>query len=66
MQTPNQFYRITFAIPDNQDYTLTAVAIGAPQTTDNQCAQFTLASTGVQAAQDNHGNPNTKACWGSN
>jgi type IV pilus assembly protein PilE len=66
MQTPNQYYNITFAIPDNQDYTLTAVAIGAPQTSDRQCSQFTLASSGAQAAQDNHANNTTKACWGSN
>jgi type IV pilus assembly protein PilE len=66
MQTPNQFYRITFTIPDNQDYTLTAVAIAAPQTKDTQCAQFTLSSTGAQAAQDNNANNTTKACWGSN
>src|SRR5215469_4851352 len=52
MQTPNQFYTITFAIPDNQDYTLTAVAIAAPQTSDSQCTVFTLSSTGAQAAQD--------------
>jgi type IV pilus assembly protein PilE len=64
--TPNQFYRITFAIPDAQDYTLTAVAIAAPQTGDTQCAQFTLAGTGTQAAQDNLANNTTKACWGSN
>jgi len=66
MQTPNLFYRITFAIPDSQDYTLTAVPIAAPQTGDTQCAQFTLSSTGAQAAQDSGANPNTKTCWGSN
>ena len=66
IQTPNLFYRITVAIPDNQDYTLTAVAIAAPQTTDNQCAQFTLSSTGAQAALDNNANNTTKTCWGSN
>ena len=66
MQTPNLFYRITFAIPDAQDYTLTAVPIAAPQTGDTQCAQFTLSSTGAQAAQDSGANPNTKTCWGSN
>jgi len=66
MQTPNQWYNITFAIPDNQDYTLTAVPIAAPQTKDNQCTQFTLSSTGAQAAQDNNANNTTKACWGSN
>ena len=66
MQTPNQFYTIAFAIPDAQDYTLTATPFAAPQTTDSQCAQFTLASTGLQAAQDANANNTTKACWGSN
>ena len=66
MQTPNLFYRVTFAIPDAQDYTLTATPIAAPQTRDTQCAQFTLSSTGQQAAQDNHATNTTKACWGSN
>jgi len=66
MQTPNQFYTITFAIPDAQDYTLTAAPSAAPQTADRQCAQFTLASTGVQAAQDSNANNTTKTCWGSN
>jgi type IV pilus assembly protein PilE len=66
MGTPNQFYRITFTIPDAQDYTLTAVPIAAPQTGDSLCAQFTLASTGQQAAQDNHASNTTKTCWGSN
>jgi type IV pilus assembly protein PilE len=64
--TPNLFYNITFAIPDPQDYTLTAVAVKAPQTADNQCAQFTLSSTGQQAAQDNNTNPTTQTCWRSN
>jgi len=65
-QTPNLFYTITFTIPDAQDYTLTAVPIAAPQTGDTQCVQLTLASTGAQAAQDNHANNTTKSCWGSN
>ena len=66
MQTPNQFYQITFGIPDNQDYTLTAAPFAAPQTSDSQCTVFTLSSSGAQAAQDNHGGNSTKACWGSN
>ena len=66
MTTPNAFYRVTFAIPDNQDYTLTAVAIAAPQTGDKQCATFTLSSSGQPAAQDIHANNTTKTCWGSN
>jgi Tfp pilus assembly protein PilE len=68
MVTPNRFYRVTFAIPTDQDYTLTALPVAAPQTGDNQCAQFTLSSSGQQAAQDNKTPPNdtTRACWGSN
>ncbi|HEY6823918.1 MAG TPA: type IV pilin protein [Steroidobacteraceae bacterium] len=66
MRTPNLYYNVTFAIPDPQDYTLTAVAIAAPQTADTQCAQFTLASTGQVAAQDAGANNTTQTCWGSN
>ena len=65
MTTPNLFYKITFTIPDNQDYTLTAVPVAAPQTTDTQCATFTLSSSGQQAATGSGSNP-TKTCWGSN
>ena len=64
--TPNLYYRITFAIPDRQDYTLTAVPIAAPQLNDTQCAQFTLSGTGAQAAQNNLAANTTRACWGSN
>jgi type IV pilus assembly protein PilE len=66
MLTPNAFYRITFAIPDAQDYTLTAVPIATPQTGDSQCAQFTMSSTGQWAAQDTGAMNQTKSCWGSN
>ena len=65
MTTPNLFYKITFTIPDNQDYTLTAVPVAAPQTPDTQCATFTLSSSGQQAATGSGSNP-TKTCWGSN
>jgi type IV pilus assembly protein PilE len=65
MQTPNLFYTITFAIPNNQNYTLTAAPVAAPQTSDSQCTQFTLSSTGQQAATGSGSNP-TKTCWGSN
>lgn len=66
INTPNGYYTITFAIPDPQDYTMTAVAIAAPQTGDNQCAQFTLSSTGQVAAQDTGAANTTQSCWGSN
>ncbi len=64
--TPNGFYTITFAIPDAQDYTMTAVPIAAPQTSDNQCVQFTLSSTGQVAAQNASAGITTQTCWGSN
>ncbi len=63
--TPNQFYTITFAIPDAQDYTMTAVPIAAPQTADSQCAQFTLFSTGQVAAQNSSAGDTTQTCWGA-
>ena len=66
MQTPNNFYTITFNIPDAQDYSLVAVPVAAPQTSDNQCQQFTLFSSGQQTALDSGNNPNTQTCWGSN
>lgn len=66
MVTPNLYYRISFAIPDRQDYTLTAVPIAAPQIGDTQCAQFTLSGTGAQTAQNNVAGNTTQACWGSN
>ena len=67
MQSPNNFYTITFNIPDAQDYSLVAVAVAPPQTNDKQCAQFTLSSSGQQAARDTTGTINTtQTCWGSN
>jgi type IV pilus assembly protein PilE len=66
MQTPNNFYTITFNIPDAQDYSLVAVPVAPPQTNDTLCAQFTLFSSGQQAAQDASANNTTQTCWGSN
>jgi type IV pilus assembly protein PilE len=66
MQSPNNWYTITFNIPDPQDYSLVAVPVAAPQTSDNQCATFTLFSTGQQTAADINANPKTQLCWGSN
>jgi Tfp pilus assembly protein PilE len=64
--TPNQYYTITFAIPDAQDYTMTGVPTAPPQTNDSQCQTFTLSSTGQQTALDANSNPSTQQCWGSN
>ena len=67
IQTPNNFYTVTFNIPDPQDYSLVAVASAPPQTND-QCFQFTLFSSGQVAAQDINANPiiPPQTCWGSN
>jgi type IV pilus assembly protein PilE len=60
------YYNITVAIADPQNYTITAVPGGPPQSADTPCWTFTLSSTGQQTAQDKSGNPNTQTCWGSN
>ena len=67
LPSPNGFYTIAFAIPDPQDYTLTATATAAPQTADSKCLVFTLSSTGQQTSQDINANPTPpQTCWGSN
>src|SRR5262249_31332926 len=65
LETPNRFYIITVTIPDNQNYTLTAVPVGAPQAQDTRCAQFTLSSTGAQTGRDINADNTTKPCWDS-
>ncbi|GAC1452380.1 MAG: type IV pilin protein [Steroidobacteraceae bacterium] len=64
--SPNLYYTISVAIPDAQDYTITATPLAPPQTADTQCASFVLASSGQQTAADSSGNNTTQACWGSN
>lgn len=67
--SPNLYYNINVAIPDAQDYTLTATPIAAPQTGDTQCASFILSSSGAQTAKNSAGTTNaaiTQTCWGSN
>jgi len=64
--SPQGFYTITVAIADPQTYLLTATPLTPPQTADNSCLQFTLSSTGQQAAQDLNANDTTQLCWGSN
>jgi type IV pilus assembly protein PilE len=64
--SPNGWYTVTVAIPDAQDYTLTAVPLAPPQTGDTQCATFTLSSSGAQTALTQANANNTRTCWGSN
>ncbi len=47
-------------------YTLTAKAAKSPQTSDSECAQFTLNSQGVQGAVSTAGANTTSTCWGTN
>jgi type IV pilus assembly protein PilE len=64
--SPNNYYNLTFTIADPQTYQIDATRAAAPQTSDNQCAQFTLFSTGQQAAQNSSLGNTTVTCWGSN
>lgn len=64
--SPNLLYNINVAIPDAQDYTITATPLAPQQVADTQCASFTLSSSGAQSALDSGNNPSTQACWGSN
>jgi type IV pilus assembly protein PilE len=59
------FYSILTAIPTATTYTIRATPLIAPQTTDSQCAQFLLTSTGAQSAQSSASTDTTKACWGA-
>jgi type IV pilus assembly protein PilE len=68
--SPNLFYSITLTIPSPNNpapsYQLKAVPIKPPQTSDTQCAQFILESTGQQSAQNAGGADTSQSCWGSN
>jgi type IV pilus assembly protein PilE len=69
--SPQGYYTITVAIvnpaPPNTaaSYTITAVPVKSPQTSDSACQKFTLDSSGTQQAFDSGNNPNTQPCWGS-
>jgi type IV pilus assembly protein PilE len=62
------YYQITITVnvvagpPPTETYSLSAVPVLAPQTTDATCTQFTLDSTGSQGATPAG---NTQTCWGS-
>jgi len=61
------YYSVTIVIPAaGTSFTITAVPAAAPQTNDTTCAQFTLDSSGKQAALASDGSTNTTTtCWGS-
>lgn len=58
------YYTVTINVVAGppETYTLTAVPVLAPQTADLLCTQFSVDSTGVQAAFPAG---NTQTCWGS-
>lgn len=61
--SPQGYYSVTVAVVATPaSYTITAVPLAAPQTSDTDCTQFTLDSTGAQGASPAG---NTKTCWGS-
>lgn len=62
--SPAGYYSILVTIPTTTTYTLTATPQKSPQTGDSECAQFTLSSTGQQAAQNSGGTDTTTTCWG--
>jgi type IV pilus assembly protein PilE len=61
------YYTVTIAVTTapTASYTITAVPRISPQTSDTDCAQFTLNSAGTQGATTSSSGPNTQACWGS-
>jgi len=61
------YYSVTIVIPAaGTSFTITAVPAAAPQTNDTTCAQFTLDSSGKQAALASDGSTNTTTtCCGS-
>lgn len=62
------YYQITITVtvvagpPASETYSLSAVPVLSPQTTDAACTSFTLDSTGLQGAAPAG---NTQTCWGS-
>jgi type IV pilus assembly protein PilE len=62
--SPGGYYNVTVALQATS-YTLTAVAIKAPQTQDTTCQTFILTSAGAQTAQTSGSTDSTVACWGT-
>ena len=59
------YYSLTIAVPTASSYTITAVPVASPQTSDRACAKFTLNSAGTQWAATSSNAVNTQTCWGS-
>jgi type IV pilus assembly protein PilE len=58
------YYTVTVDYPSTTTYTISAVPLKAPQTTDTSCQTFTLTNN-TQTATDGSGNNTTATCWGS-
>jgi type IV pilus assembly protein PilE len=69
--SPQGYYTITINIVNPAppatpaSYTITAVPVNSPQTSDSACQSFSLNSSGTQLAADSSGTANTQVCWGS-
>jgi type IV pilus assembly protein PilE len=60
------YYNVTIVSADTPaSYQINAVAIKSPQTTDSNCANFTLDNSGKQGATNTAAADTTKTCWGS-
>lgn len=60
--SPQGYYNISVATPTTTTYTITAAPAKSPQTSDTDCASFTLDATGVQKVT---GTASAQTCWGS-
>lgn len=62
--SPQGYYTITIAVPSASTYTVNAVPLAAPQTSDAECTQFSIDNSGKQSATGSGSTP-TQTCWGS-
>jgi type IV pilus assembly protein PilE len=67
---PDQYYQVTVTTPDAtqpgvaNSFIITATTFGQ-QTSDTDCATFTVNQLGVQTATNSAAVPNTTTCWGN-
>jgi type IV pilus assembly protein PilE len=59
--SPQGYYNISVATTSADVYTITAAPAKSPQTSDSQCASFTLQSSGAQGST---GTASSQTCWG--
>jgi type IV pilus assembly protein PilE len=64
INTPNNYYNITFPLLNATQYRIVATAINT-QTNDAPCATFTVDNAGAQTAATAGGADTTPTCWGA-